>query len=302
AANKLTSGESDIAINWSGGLHHAKRFEASGFCYVNDIVLAILELLRFYQRVLYIDIDIHHGDGVEEAFYTTDRVLTSCVDFVKDFNIPLLVVGGGGYTIRNVARAWTYETGLLLGEQLNEERQLNTRIVPENELSDSEDEGGRRHERSYYPNGKAGESSARKIRANNKNSHYESESRGSSSRSSKTNSGIRDQGRNKSSRSNQIFDDVLNTTVSTSVPSADRPSIMTPSPSSSRPPAPPSDVTQEDAIASAPGTPPISNANNPNETVTAANETTTTMDIDTAEPEPEPIVKDEEIDDVAMQS
>jgi histone deacetylase 1/2 len=41
-----------------------------------DIVLAILELLRTYRRVLYIDIDVHHGDGVEEAFYTTDRVMT----------------------------------------------------------------------------------------------------------------------------------------------------------------------------------------------------------------------------------
>jgi hypothetical protein len=48
----------------------------SGFCYVNDIVLAILELLKVHQRVLYVDIDIHHGDGVEEAFYTTDRVMT----------------------------------------------------------------------------------------------------------------------------------------------------------------------------------------------------------------------------------
>ena len=66
----------DIAINWAGGLHHAKKSEASGFCYVNDIVLAILELLKYHQRVLYIDIDIHHGDGVEEAFYTTDRVMT----------------------------------------------------------------------------------------------------------------------------------------------------------------------------------------------------------------------------------
>ena len=43
---------------------------------VNDIVLAILELLKYHQRVLYIDIDNHHGDGVEEAFYTTDRVMT----------------------------------------------------------------------------------------------------------------------------------------------------------------------------------------------------------------------------------
>lgn len=45
-ARKLCAGTTDIAINWSGGLHHAKRGEASGFCYVNDIVLAILELLR----------------------------------------------------------------------------------------------------------------------------------------------------------------------------------------------------------------------------------------------------------------
>lgn len=42
----------------------------------SDIVLGILELLRYHQRVLYIDIDVHHGDGVEEAFYTTDRVMT----------------------------------------------------------------------------------------------------------------------------------------------------------------------------------------------------------------------------------
>lgn len=46
-ARKLSQDTTDIAINWSGGLHHAKRGEASGFCYVNDIVLAILELLRY---------------------------------------------------------------------------------------------------------------------------------------------------------------------------------------------------------------------------------------------------------------
>ena len=66
----------DIAINWAGGLHHAKKCEASGFCYVNDIVVGILELLKYHNRVLYIDIDVHHGDGVEEAFYTTNRVMT----------------------------------------------------------------------------------------------------------------------------------------------------------------------------------------------------------------------------------
>ena len=80
-AVRLNHGMSDIAINWSGGLHHAKKAEASGFCYINDLVLAILELLKHHARVVYIDIDIHHGDGVEEAFYMTDLVM--CVSFHK---------------------------------------------------------------------------------------------------------------------------------------------------------------------------------------------------------------------------
>jgi len=75
-AHYLNENISDICINWSGGLHHAKKHEASGFCYINDCVLGILELLNYYHRVLYVDIDIHHGDGVEEAFFTSDRVLT----------------------------------------------------------------------------------------------------------------------------------------------------------------------------------------------------------------------------------
>ena len=45
-AVKLNKQETDIAVNWAGGLHHAKKSEASGFCYVNDIVLGILELLK----------------------------------------------------------------------------------------------------------------------------------------------------------------------------------------------------------------------------------------------------------------
>ncbi|CAI0450860.1 unnamed protein product [Linum tenue] len=202
AAVKLNRGEADIAINWAGGLHHAKKSEASGFCYVNDIVLGILELLKVHRRVLYVDIDVHHGDGVEEAFYTTDRVMTvsfhkygdffpgtghikdvgagqgknyalniplndgidddsfrrmfqpvmqkvmevyqpdavvlqcgadsltgdrlgcfnlsvkghaDCLRFLRSFNVPLMVLGGGGYTIRNVARCWCYETAVAVG-------------------------------------------------------------------------------------------------------------------------------------------------------------------------------------------
>ena len=207
AARKLCSNQSDIAIAWGGGLHHAKKSEASGFCYINDIVIAILELLLWHPRVLYIDIDVHHGDGVEEAFFSTDRVMTvsfhkydpatffpgtgaledngpknehnpgahhalnvplndgitdeqygwlfenvigktvekfrptaivlqcgadslagdrlgrfnlqvqghgACVEFCKKLKLPLLLVGGGGYTPRNVARAWAYETAIAI--------------------------------------------------------------------------------------------------------------------------------------------------------------------------------------------
>ncbi|KAB0393932.1 hypothetical protein E2I00_017980 [Balaenoptera physalus] len=151
-AVKLNRQQTDMAVNWAGGLHHAKKSEASGFCYVNDIVLAILELLKYHQRVLYIDIDIHHGDGVEEAFYTTDRVMTvsfhkygeyfpgtgdlraseicnvchaKCVEVVKTFNLPLLMLGGGGYTIRNVARCWTYETAVALDCEIPNELPYN---------------------------------------------------------------------------------------------------------------------------------------------------------------------------------
>ncbi|KAE9419451.1 hypothetical protein Angca_002553 [Angiostrongylus cantonensis] len=212
AATKLNCRRADIAINWMGGLHHAKKSEASGFCYSNDIVLAILELLKHHQRVLYVDIDIHHGDGVEEAFYTTDRVMTvsfhkygeyfpgtgdlkdigaekgkyyalnfplrdgiddeayerifspvmrkvmesfqpsaivlqcgadsltgdrlgcfnltlkghgKCVAFLKKFGVPLMLVGGGGYTIRNVSRCWTYETSVAIGTEIANELPYN---------------------------------------------------------------------------------------------------------------------------------------------------------------------------------
>jgi histone deacetylase 1/2 len=87
-AVRLNNCLSDIAINWSGGLHHAKKAEASGFCYINDLVLAILELLKIHPRVVYIDIDIHHGDGVEEAFYMTDRVMTVSFHKFGDMFFP----------------------------------------------------------------------------------------------------------------------------------------------------------------------------------------------------------------------
>ncbi|MCK4847115.1 MAG: acetoin utilization protein AcuC [Deltaproteobacteria bacterium] len=75
-AELILSGEADIAFNIAGGLHHAMAERASGFCYINDAVLAIKHLLNAGKRVVYVDIDAHHGDGVEAAFVDTDQVLT----------------------------------------------------------------------------------------------------------------------------------------------------------------------------------------------------------------------------------
>ena len=76
AAELVDNGEVAIAFNISGGLHHALASRASGFCYINDPVVVISSLLKRGRRVAYIDIDAHHGDGVQEAFYRTDKVLT----------------------------------------------------------------------------------------------------------------------------------------------------------------------------------------------------------------------------------
>ncbi len=76
-ANLIAQGKIDVAFNPVGGLHHAGPNFAEGFCYVNDIVIAIKDLLRQgYERVLYVDIDAHHGNGVQNAFYDDPRVLT----------------------------------------------------------------------------------------------------------------------------------------------------------------------------------------------------------------------------------
>jgi acetoin utilization protein AcuC len=76
AAELVASGRVDRAFHFAGGLHHALADRASGFCYVNDAVLAIIRLRARGWRVAYIDIDAHHGDGVQAAFYADPDVLT----------------------------------------------------------------------------------------------------------------------------------------------------------------------------------------------------------------------------------
>ncbi|BBK41842.1 acetoin utilization protein AcuC [Allostella vacuolata] len=74
-ARRLAGG--GVVYNPAGGTHHGRRDRASGFCFFNDPVLAILAFLdQGLERVLYVDLDAHHGDGVEDAFAADDRVLT----------------------------------------------------------------------------------------------------------------------------------------------------------------------------------------------------------------------------------
>ena len=75
-AEEVLSGRANRAFNLSGGLHHAMPSRASGFCHINDGVLAIQALTDAGKRVAYVDIDAHHGDGVEHAFYKRSDVLT----------------------------------------------------------------------------------------------------------------------------------------------------------------------------------------------------------------------------------
>lgn len=78
AAEMVARGEVAHSFNAAGGLHHARRREASGFCIYNDPAVAIAAVLELEPdwRVMYVDVDVHHGDGVQWIFYDDPRVLT----------------------------------------------------------------------------------------------------------------------------------------------------------------------------------------------------------------------------------
>jgi acetoin utilization protein AcuC len=208
-AEQVVSGRAERAFNPSGGLHHAMPSRASGFCHVNDGVLAIQTLVEAGKRVAYVDIDAHHGDGVEHAFYGDADVLTisvhqtgrsifpgtgfrndlgegtglghcvnvpllpgagddayertfqrivlplvrtfqpdvlvtqlgsdaivgdivaslrlslrgyeRCLEGFRSLDLPWVALGGGGYDVSNVVRAWTLAWGTMLDESLPDE-------------------------------------------------------------------------------------------------------------------------------------------------------------------------------------
>jgi len=211
-AARLCNGDANLAINWYGGMCHARSSLASYGCFVNDSVLGTLELLQQFQRVLFINLSGIHADAVEQAFYTTSRVMFvsfhlkpdmedtesvfpgtgnvadtgvddgdrftvnvplepgiddesflplfrgiihkarnqyspqavvlqcgggllagerdglfnlsssgygECVRIVRDFELPLLMLGGNGANLANVGRLWAYLTSVALGLEYN---------------------------------------------------------------------------------------------------------------------------------------------------------------------------------------
>src|SRR5258708_17603097 len=74
--DEVLAGRLRVSFNGAGGLHHAMRARASGFCIYNDPAIACGLLADRGLKVAYVDIDAHHGDGVQAAFYDTDQVLT----------------------------------------------------------------------------------------------------------------------------------------------------------------------------------------------------------------------------------
>lgn len=89
AFRRVWSGESLHAANVSGGLHHAMPDRASGFCIYNDVAVGIQWLLdQGAERVAYVDVDVHHGDGVERIFYDDPRVLTISLHESGQFLFP----------------------------------------------------------------------------------------------------------------------------------------------------------------------------------------------------------------------
>ncbi|MBA2555697.1 MAG: acetoin utilization protein AcuC, partial [Geodermatophilaceae bacterium] len=89
AARAVWTGESEHGVNVAGGLHHAMPGAGSGFCVYNDPAIAIAWMLeQGAERIVYVDIDVHHGDGVERVFWDDPRVLTVSVHESGRFLFP----------------------------------------------------------------------------------------------------------------------------------------------------------------------------------------------------------------------
>jgi acetoin utilization protein AcuC len=119
-ARLILEGERHIAFNPSGGYHHAGPAYASGFCYINDVVIGCLLLADRLDRVLFVDIDVHHGDGVQNAFYDRRDVCTLSIHesgrtlFPGTGDTGEIGIGDGrGYSINVPLPPQTYDDAYL---------------------------------------------------------------------------------------------------------------------------------------------------------------------------------------------
>jgi acetoin utilization protein AcuC len=119
-ADLVASGEAHAAFNPSGGYHHAGPEMASGFCYINDVALACLVLAERVDRVLFLDVDAHHGDGVQNAFYDRRDVMT--MSFHESgktlfpgtgFEDEIGTGDGAGYSVNVPLPVGTYDSAFL---------------------------------------------------------------------------------------------------------------------------------------------------------------------------------------------
>ncbi len=111
-AKLLLQGKSNKVLQMGGGFHHAHTSMASGFCIYNDIALAVKEMTRIGWHVVYLDLDVHHGDGVQEIFYSDEKVMTISFHESGEYLFP-----GTG---------WLYELGQGMGRSLK----LNIPLEP----------------------------------------------------------------------------------------------------------------------------------------------------------------------------
>ncbi len=119
-ARLILSGSAEVVFNPSGGYHHAHAELAEGFCYINDVALACQTLAEAGKRVLYLDVDVHHGDGVQQFFYQRRDVLTLSIHEsgrtlfpFTGFEHELGEGDGRGYCINVPLPAGTYDDAYL---------------------------------------------------------------------------------------------------------------------------------------------------------------------------------------------
>lgn len=111
AVDAVMNGQAEHAFNPAGGLHHAFRNKASGFCIYNDCSVAIAYLRKHWDaRIMYIDTDAHHGDGVQWAFYDDPHVLTISLHETGKYLFP----GTGATTERGEGNGFGYSVNIPL--------------------------------------------------------------------------------------------------------------------------------------------------------------------------------------------